>query len=430
MVGSGPAGMYAAALLAQDERVDAVDVLDAHPTPFGLVRHGVAPDHHSTMSVAQVLTRTLELDGVRFFGNVTVGKDVSRAELLERYDVVVYAVGVDRDRELGVPGVVGSLPLIEWYTGLPGCPALDLSGVRSTVVVGGGNVALDVARLLLLDAAELRRSAMPDDVLLAYSGARVEQVHLVIRRSALDVKFSVPMLRELLAVPGLGTELDPPGLPPVPDDLSGVEGRQVAKRLSLFAEAAARTQERDDLSRLVVFHFGSEVVEVGPAGPDGAAEVVLERSGREPLVLTSGLTVSAIGYHGTRVPDLRYDESTSTIPNADGLVTGNEPGVAGREFVVGWAGRAPTGVIGTNRSEAARTVETIWRTVGEEVPARPRPGVEDLAALLHGRGVRFVDADGWRRIEAAERERGVTREAPQVRINDPDELLSRGTSDR
>lgn len=423
VVGSGPAGMYAAALLAQDDRVEAVDVIDANPTPFGLVRHGVAPDHHTTMSVAQVLTRTFELDTVRFFGNVTVGRQVSRAELLERYDVLVYAVGVDRDRDLHVPGVIGSLPLIEWYTGVPGSAALDLTTVRSAVVVGGGNVALDVARLLLLDAEELRRSAMPTDVLLAYAGAPVEQVHLVIRRSALDVKFSVPMLRELLAVPGLGTELDPPGLPPAPEEVSGVGGRQVAKRLSLFAEAAARTRAGEEGARRVVFHFGSRVVQVGPPGPDGAAQVRLERSGREPLLLASGLTVSAIGYHGTRVPGLPYDESTSTIPNVDGLVTGTEAGAEGREFVAGWAGRAPTGVIGTNRSESARTVATIWRTVATTgAPERRRPQVPDLADLLRGRGVAYVDADGWRRVEAAEREHGRARGAPQVRINDPVEL--------
>lgn len=421
IVGSGPAGMYAAAFLAEDERVAGVDVLDERPSPFGLVRHGVAPDHHKATSVAAVFARTLSLPQVRFFGNVDVGTDVSRAELLERYDLVIYAVGVDHDRELGIPGVVGALEMVDWYTGVPGARPFDLTGVTSAVVVGGGNVALDIARLLLLDREGLRGSTMPESALAAFEKAQVEQVHIVIRRTAVDVKFSIPELREILALPGVSIELDPDELPDPPTGETGIAARHTAKRLDLFRASADRAMA--DSPRLV-FHFGSQVSEAIPGEGRLLELVTLTRSGREALALPAQLVVSAIGFTGTRVPDVPYDETAHIVPNEDGLVTGNDPLVRGREFVVGWAGRGPTGVIGTNKGDAASTVATLWESVtANGTPWRPLPDVDNLANLLRARGIEVVDTEGWQRIDEAERALGSERKAPSVRINDLDELL-------
>ncbi len=438
VVGSGPAGFYAAdALLKSEEPVVEVDVLDRLPTPWGLVRLGVAPDHENIKAVSRAFEKTAARPGFRFFGNVEVGSTVSHEELLRVYDAVVYTVGAQTDRRLGIPGedLPGSWAATEfvaWYNGHPDFQdcVFDLSHERA-VVIGNGNVAIDCARMLALTAEELAPTDTTHEAVESICGAGVEEIVMLGRRGPVQAAFTPPELKELGELAGADVIVDPDDLQlDAASEHALEEDRERARRnyelLGEFAERPPAGRPRRIVLRFLVSPvaiLGSERVE--------AVEVVrnelVEESGRlvarptgETEVIPAGLVLRSVGYKGVPLPGVPFDERNGTIPNDRGRVEGAE-----RTYVAGWIKRGPSGVIGTNKKDATETVELLL----EDARAGRLVGASNsllLDRLLEERGVRYVDYAGWQAIDAAERGAGGPLGRPRVKLTGWAELLEAG----
>ena len=437
VVGSGPAGFYAAdALLKSEDPPAAVDLLDRLPTPWGLVRLGVAPDHENIKAVSRAFEKTAARPGFRFFGNVDVGVAVTHAELLERYDAVIYTVGAQTDRRLGIPGedLPGSWPataFVAWYNGHPDFQDLDfdLSHERA-VVVGNGNVAIDCARMLALTAQEL---ASTDTVAAAeqaiiHSGIR--EIVMLGRRGPVQAAFTPPELQELGELAGADVVVDPRDLELDAASAEALEAdRERARRnVDLLREFAAH--EPKGLPRRIVLSFlVSPVAILGDERVEAVElvrnELVSER-GRlvarptgERETLPCGLVLRSVGYQGVELPGVPFDGAGAVFPNEDGRVVG-----AARTYVAGWIKRGPSGVIGTNKKDAVETVTALLADARAGILAAGGGG--DLADLLRERDVPFVEYDGWRAIDAAERAAGEPLGRPRVKLTAWSDLLDTG----
>ncbi len=396
VVGAGPAGLYTADELLTHPEIS-VDVHDRLPTPYGLVRSGVAPDHPHTKRVEQLFRAIEEQPRFRYVLGVEVGRDLTLAELQARYDAVVYSVGASADRTLGVPGehLPGSLSATDavgWYNGHPDQQDLDvpLQGPRA-VVVGNGNVALDVARILTADPSALERTDIAALPWAALRRSGVREVVVLGRRGPAEAAFTMP---ELVGLAGL--DLD------VVIDTGDVPMPTGTPKLDLLAELATRPARPG--RRRIVLRFHSTPVRI--LGDDHVTGVEVERAGLIETIET-GLVLRAIGYHGRPVADLPYDEATGTVPNDGGRV---RPGL----YVAGWVKRGPTGFIGTNKACAQ---ETVGRVLDDLDAGLPRP------AEVAGRRPDVVDLAGWRAIDAEERRRGAVRGRPRAKIVDVDEMV-------
>jgi ferredoxin--NADP+ reductase len=457
VVGSGPAGLYTAEALVKQAAalsVDLrVDVLDRLPTPYGLVRYGVAPDHKSIKSIATYLRKVLESPGVNFLGGVHLGSDVTRSELLAAYDAVVYATGAMRDRRLGIPGEdlpgsVAATDFVNWYCGHPDiAPDAFTLDAESVAVIGVGNVAVDVARILARDPFELRETDIPAPVLDALHASKVREVHMIGRRGPAHAKFTTKELRELGELPGVDVVVEPGELDLNAFDSSGegaslvetdrrVRGNLVAMRPWAASAAGA--------GRRLTLRFWLRPVEIH--GSERARSITLERtrlseSGRlvgtgDMETLDAQLVLRSVGYQSVPLSGVPFDEGSCTVPNSGGRVLGPDgsisPGeaVLPGEYVAGWLKRGPTGVIGTNKSDAAETVRALLQDLadgpGPDDAPLPRAGLlklpapaagasgdasapdksdmsdSPLAEVLAARGVNPVSYDEWLRIEEAE----------------------------
>jgi ferredoxin/flavodoxin---NADP+ reductase len=425
VVGSGPAGFYAAgALLAADTPLE-VDMIERLPTPWGLVRLGVAPDHPKIKSVSRAFERIAAQPGFRFLGNVEVGRDVEHRELVDLYDAVVYAVGAQSDRRMGIPGedLPGSWAATEfvaWYNGHPDYQHLefDLSGERA-VVIGNGNVAVDVARMLALTAEELAPTDTTDAAIDAFTSAGITEIVMVGRRGPAQAAFTTPELQELGELAGADVIVDPA-------DLEGAEPGDTNsdRNLAVLREYAAREPDGKP-KRLVLRFLASPVAITGDERVEGIELVRnrLETDARGALravatgereSLTCGIVFRSVGYRGVALPGVPFDEETGTIPNDRGRVA---PGV----YVAGWIKRGPSGVIGTNKKDAAETAELLL----EDMREAPRKGrsADEVEALLLERGVRLVVYEGWASIDERERTAGEKLGRPRVKLCTWDELL-------
>ncbi len=433
VVGAGPSGIYAAEALTRRpgrEHLDVrVAVLDRLPVPFGLVRYGVAPDHPSIRSIRSTLERTLDGADVTFYGDVQVGRDVTVDELRASVDAVVYAYGAASDRRLGIVGeeLQGSIAapeLVTWYTGhpdvhpddggaAPGHPFVPelLSAAHDVVVVGAGNVALDVVRVLVRGVDELSTTDMPDEVLEALRSRAVRDVHVLARRGPAYTAFTTKELRELGELAEVDLVLDPADL--VLDESSRLvaeQDRVAARNLAVLAEWAGRPPT--GAAHRVHLHFwtsplairGTTAVEAVEVTRSAVGEDGLVRAVGEPWTLPAQLVVRAVGYRGLRLPGVPYDEGTGRIPNAEGRVIRDGTFSPG-EYATGWIKRGPTGVVGTNRSDAAETVVSLLEDVGAGILV-PRAVPDTLETLLAARGVHPLGMPQWHRIDAAELARG------------------------
>jgi len=432
IVGSGPAGFYAAgALLAADLPVE-VDMIERLPTPWGLVRLGVAPDHPKIKSVSRAFEKIASQPGFRFLGNVEVGVAVQHAELLELYDAVVYAVGAQTDRRMGIPGedLPGSWAATEfvaWYNGHPDFQHLefDLSAERA-VVIGNGNVAVDVARMLALTPGELAPTDTTDAAIEAFTHARIREIVMVGRRGPAQAAFTNPELQELGELAGADVIVRADELALDPASEAALEHDTNARRnLDVLREYAARVPAGKP--KRLVLRFLMSPVEITGDGRVEGIELVrnrLEADERGQLravatgereTLPTGAVFRSVGYRGVSLPGVPFDEGSGTIPNDRGRVS---PGV----YVAGWIKRGPTGVIGTNKKDATETVELLL----EDLREAPRKGAaaEDVEALLLERGVRLVVYAGWISIDEVERGAGEKLGRPRVKLCTWDELLS------
>jgi ferredoxin--NADP+ reductase len=425
VVGSGPAGFYAAgALLAADTPLE-VDMIERLPTPWGLVRLGVAPDHPKIKSVSRAFERIAAQPGFRFLGNVEVGRDVEHRELVDLYDAVVYAVGAQSDRRMGIPGedLPGSWAATEfvaWYNGHPDYQHLefDLSGERA-VVIGNGNVAVDVARMLALTAEELAPTDTTDAAIDAFTSAGITEIVMVGRRGPAQAAFTTPELQELGELAGADVIVDPA-------DLEGAEPGDTnsERNLAVLREYAAR-EPQGRPKRLVLRFLASPVAITGEERVEGIELVRnrLETDARGTLravatgereSLACGIVFRSVGYRGVALPGVPFDEETGTIPNDRGRVG---PGV----YVAGWIKRGPSGVIGTNKKDAAETAELLLEDL-RDAPSKGRSAGE-VEALLLERGVRLVVYEGWASIDEVERAAGEKLGRPRVKLCTWDELL-------
>jgi ferredoxin/flavodoxin---NADP+ reductase len=437
VVGSGPAGFYAAdALLKSEDPPVQVDVIDRLPTPWGLVRLGVAPDHENIKAVSRAFEKTAARPGFRFFGNVEVGSTVSHHELLELYDAVVYTVGAQTDRRLGIPGedLPGSWAATEfvaWYNGHPDFQdrVFDLSHPR-VVVIGNGNVAIDCARMIALTAGELATTDTLDDAVEAIVNGGVEEILMLGRRGPVQAAFTPPELKELGELAGAEPVVDPRDLELDPASEAELEAdRERARRnFELLQEYAARAP--GGKPRRIVLRFLTSPVAILGDGKVEAVEVVrnelVEEEGRivarptgETEIIPAGLVLRSVGYKGVELPGVPFDQRSGTIPNDRGRVTG-----ADRTYVAGWIKRGPSGVIGTNKKDATETVEVLLEDARAGRLHAPEP--VDLAELLEAKGVEFVEYEGWQAIDAAERAAGEPLGRPRVKLTAWEHLLETG----
>jgi ferredoxin--NADP+ reductase len=437
IVGSGPAGFYAAdALLKSDDPQVAVDVIDRLPTPWGLVRLGVAPDHENIKAVSRAFEKTAAKPGFRFFGNVEVGSTVSHDELLELYDAIVYTVGAQTDRRLGIPGedLPGSWAATEfvaWYNGHPDFQDREFELAHERVViVGNGNVAIDCARMLALAPEELAPTDTTEEAIEAINAAGVEEIVMLGRRGPVQAAFTPPELKELGELAGAEPVVDPADL--VLDPASEAELEQDRERArrnyELLQEYAAR--EPEGKPRRIVLRFKVSPVRIlGDERVEGVEVVrneLVEEDGRivarptgETEVIPAGLVLRSVGYKGVALPGVPYDERSGTIPNVGGRVLGAE-----RTYVAGWIKRGPSGVIGTNKKDATETIELLLEDARAGKLEAPLPS--DLAELLEAKGADFVEYEGWQAIDAAERSAGEPLGRPRVKLHRWEKLLETG----
>ena len=441
VVGSGPAGLYTAEALikqaaALPEPVDMhVDVLDRLPTPYGLVRYGVAPDHKSIKSIAEYLRKVLEHGDVTFIGGVHLGDDATREDLLGAYDAVVYATGAMRDRHLRIPGedLPGSYAATDFVNWYCGHPDIDMQAftldAESVAVIGVGNVAVDVARILARDPAELRGTDVPQPVLEALMASKVREVYMIGRRGPAQAKFTTKELRELgelsgvdITVPAVEADLDAFDPTGASAELA-VSDRHVRGNFKVISDWAAR--EPAGQPRRLTVRFWLRPVEI--QGDHRVQRLVLERtrldkSGAftgtgELETLEVSMVLRSVGYQSVPLPGVPFDERAAVVPNVEGRVIGADGAPLPGEYVAGWLKRGPTGVIGTNKSDAAQTVRSLLEDLaggpGPDDAPLPRAGLlrypqaglgtaSPLAAKLTARGVRLVSYQDWLRIEAAE----------------------------
>jgi ferredoxin--NADP+ reductase len=448
VVGSGPAGLYTAeALIKQAAALDPpqavrVDVLDRLPTPYGLVRYGVAPDHKSIKSIADYLRRVLEHDDVNFLGGIHLGDDITRDDLLASYDAVVYATGAMRDRRLGIPGedLPGSYAatdFVNWYCGHPDIdPAAFSLDAESVAVIGVGNVAVDVARILIRNPAELRETDISQPVLAALEASKVREVHMIGRRGPAQAKFTTKELRELGELDGVDVtvgagEADLDAFDPTGESARlAREDRHVRGNYTVISDWASRPPA--GAARRLTVRFWLRPVEI--SGAERVAGLTVERTRLDSTGAFTGtgeqetldvqMVLRSVGYQSVPLPGVPFDERSHTVPNADGRVLGPDRRPLPGEYVAGWLKRGPTGVIGTNKSDAAQTVRALLADLaggpGPDEVQLPRAGLlrypppsgagEDAGLgsrfdrLLAARGIRPVSYADWLKIEAAEAE--------------------------
>ncbi len=443
IVGSGPSGYFAAASLLKfadsDDDADVrVDMLEMLPTPWGLVRSGVAPDHPKIKSISAQFEKTALDPRFRFFGNIVVGEHVQTTELADRYDAVIYAVGAQSDRPLNIPGEdlpgsVAAVDFVGWYNAHPHFEEMapDLSTGRA-VVVGNGNVALDVARILVTDPDVLGTTDIADHALQVLHDRGVEEVLVIGRRGPLQAPFTTLELRELGHLEGLGdvdVVVDPADFEDISDEDLEAAGKTVRNNIKVlrgYADVAPKGAKRR-----IVFRFRTSPIEIKGDGKVesivlGRNELVADDTGRvsakdtgEREEVPAQLVVRAVGYRGVATPGLPFDDKNGTIPHSSGRVEGSR-----NEYVVGWIKRGPTGVIGSNKSDSQETVDTL---VGDLADADLADFAENhsevLAEWFVERQPKVVTDDHWKLIDDHERGAGGTGGRPRVKLTSVAELL-------
>jgi len=464
IVGAGPAGFYAAsALLRASDRTIAVDLYERLPTPWGLVRFGVAPDHPKIKSVSRVFERTAKLPGFRFLGNVEVGRDVDAAELASAYDAVIYAVGAATDRALGIPGeeLPGSIAATEfvaWYNGHPDYAdrGYDFSQPRA-VVIGNGNVALDVARMLALSPAELAGTDVATHALDRLRGSQIREIVVLGRRGPLQVGFTNPELRELADLELADVIVDPGDLELDEAGAAALAAADATARANFETLRQYAQQPPSGKPRRIVLRFLASPLQIAGDGkvesllicrnalvPD-ADGVLRAKSLPRQERLATGLVLRSVGYAGVPLAGVPFDERRHRILNEQGRVLGPVtrtplPGI----YTTGWSKRGPSGVIGTNKRCAQETVGLLFddiaagrlpaqaqtHTPGQTQPQTRTRTPDELIGALRARGVTIVDYSGWQAIDARERELGEASGQPRVKLVDRDELLAWATGKR
>ncbi len=449
IVGAGPAGIYAADILLKAERKFdvAIDLFDQLPAPYGLVRYGVAPDHPRIKGIITALRDVLDRGDIRIFGNVRFGADLSLDDLKQHYHAVIFATGAIRDADLEIPGIdaegsYGAADFVSWYDGHPDFPREWPLEAESVGVIGNGNVALDVARLLAKHAEDLLPTEIPANVQAGLEASKVTDVHVFGRRGPAQVKFTPLELREL-------GELRDVDMVVYDEDFDYDDASKAAiasnKQVMVMDRVLQSWRQRPgvnnaggEASRRLHFHFYAKPVEVRKNAEGRVAALVYERTrpdGEGGVVGTGELRevplqglYRAVGYFGSPLPGVPFDKRHGVIPNREGQVLekGSNQRVPG-VYATGWIKRGPVGLIGHTKSDAMETISHLINDQGSWWdPADPSP--EAIPALLAERGVAWTDLDGWHRLDEHEVALGAPHERARIKVVDRDEMVrvSRG----
>ncbi len=443
IVGSGPSGFFAAdSLLKQKDIHVSIDIIDRLPTPYGLVRYGVAPDHQKIKSVTKLYEKTCNDPRVRFIGNVHFGTDLSHEEVRRFYDAVVYAVGASADRSLNIPGedLAGSLSATEfvaWYNGHPDYATLDPDlSTENVAVIGMGNVAVDVTRILAKSVDELRKTDIADHALDLLAESKVKNIYMIGRRGPAQAKFTTKELRELGELENADINVSAEDLDLDPISEASLKGNPaLAKNIEVLRGFAE--QERTGKPRCVHLRFFESPVEL--LGETQVEELRLEKNRLEDQngylnaagtgefeTLPIGMILRSVGYKGTPLKDVPFDSRKNIIPNQDGRVTDNDGNVVRGEYVAGWIKRGPSGVIGTNKADAMESVRCLLEDVPSLEPvsehaASPRAVEEILAS----KQVSFVTFEDWLEIDRLETQAGAEQGRPRVKITQVERMVER-----
>ncbi|GAA2085564.1 FAD-dependent oxidoreductase [Aeromicrobium halocynthiae] len=435
IVGAGPAGVYAADILTKSELpegVDAVsvDLIERDPTPFGLIRYGVAPDHPRIKEIVKALKRVMANDAIRFFGNVAYGDDLKLDDLRQFYDAVVFATGARRDRDLDIPGVdldgsFGAADFVYWYDGHPDVDReWDFQPhAKEVAVLGVGNVGLDVARILAKTAEELLVTEIPDNVYEGLKKNATTDVHVFARRGPAQVKFTPMELRELSHSPTIDVIVHPEGFEL---DEGSMEAIKAAKSQKLVVDVLQNylAKEPSGADHRIHIHFCQNPVEI--LGEDGRVvglrTEVTELDGTGNVRGTGEFkdwpvqaVYRAIGYYSDNLAGIPFDISSGTVPNDGGRVIDIDGSPLPGAYVTGWIKRGPVGLIGHTKSDAAQTVELLLSDVADlESPAQPDR--EAVDAYLDGRGLEYTTWEGWEKLDEHELGLGESHEHQRERV--------------
>lgn len=443
IVGAGPAGVYAADLLLRAERPFEVqiDLFERLPAPYGLVRYGVAPDHPHIKHIVNALRTTLDASGVRLFGNVEFGSQIGLEDLQAHYDAVIFATGALDDASLRVPGEnlsgsFGASAFVGWYDGHPDFPLEWPLDATDVAVIGNGNVALDITRMLVRSVQDLAGTDIPENVEQDLGRSRVSDVHVFGRRGPGFAKFSPLETRELGQIPGVDVLLDPEDFAPDPDSDAAFEANNQRKVLRrIFTEWLGRTPT--GASRRVHLHFRWRPAEI--LGDGRVTGLRVERTAvddRGALVGTGefrefpvGQVYRAVGYTGSALSGVPFDADRGVIPNSEGRVLGADGSPIPGEYVTGWIRRGPVGLIGSTKSDALQTITHLVEDLGAGRGWVPQPGgAEAIPALLSERKIEYTTLEGWHRLDAYEHELGAAQGRDRIKVVSREEMVrhSRG----
>ncbi|MGB0386031.1 MAG: FAD-dependent oxidoreductase [Ardenticatenaceae bacterium] len=452
IIGSGPSGFYAAGALLKQKQINvSIDMFDRLPTPYGLVRDGVAPDHQKIKKVTRGYQKTASDPRVRFFGHVSFGSDLTNSAVRRYYDQVVYAFGTPSDRQLGIPGedLRGSDPatiFVGWYNAHPDYAALDfdLASAKNVAIIGNGNVAMDVARILAKSAEELGKTDIADYALARLAESRIEKIYVLGRRGPAQAKFTNPELREFGDIEGVDPIVDPSELELDSDSQAAVE-KDKGKTRNMKTLRNLAQRGATGCSRQVHFRFLVSPVEV--LGQNGRVSGLRLRHNRLEATpsgymqavgtehyekIAVDLVFRAIGYRGIRVPGVPFEPRKGTVPNQKGRVIDPETGdVIAGEYVVGWAKRGPSGVIGTNRKDAVETVKQMLADVAHLTPINDADADPAAAlAYIQAQQPEYVSFEDWLILDQIEKEKGQASGRPRVKFTNISDMLSAITKRR
>ncbi|MFC0314705.1 FAD-dependent oxidoreductase [Gordonia phosphorivorans] len=442
IVGAGPAGIYCADALMKSETAAArgvsIDLYERMPAPFGLIRYGVAPDHPRIKGIITALHKVLDKPQVRLLGNIDYGTDITLADLKTHYDAVVFSTGATDDRELKIPGVdldgsYGAAEFVAWYDGHPDFPREWPLEAEKVAVIGVGNVALDVARVLAKTGDELLPTEIPDNVYQGLKANKAVEVHVFGRRGPAQAKFTPLELKELDHSPNIEVVVNP-------EDIEYDEGSAVARRASKITDQVATIIEnyaihepKTGAIHKLFLHFFESPVEI--LGEDG--KVVGLRTERTELDGTGnvkgtgrttdwelGAVYRAVGYLSDNLPEIPFDSQAGVIPNEAGRIFDEGAHLAGM-YTTGWIKRGPVGLIGHTKGDANETVECLVEDMVNDVLNVPTaPGEDAVIALLESRQIPFTTWDGWNRLDEYERGLGAAEGRDRKKVVERHEMLA------
>lgn len=434
VIGSGPAGFYAAQQIIKAVPAVQVDILERLPVPFGLVRYGVAPDHPEVKNVINTFTKTAQSPQVNFVGNVCLGKDISLDDLMRSYHAVLLAYGADADRKLGIPGenvsnVLSAREFVGWYNGLPSCKDLSVNlDTEVAVIIGQGNVALDVARILLTPVDKLKLTDITEHALSALSVSRVRHVHVIGRRGPLQVAFTIKEFREMLNLPGCKTIMDPSCFTGIPDKIPGLE-RPRRRLTELLCKAALEIQlQQGNSDRVFELKFLRSPLSFTGDETGGCVKSV-ELSINELIdgghtakptsqieTIECGLALRSVGYYSTSADsEIPFDDKRGHVQNTSGFV---KPGL----YAAGWVGSGPVGVILSTMNNAFAVGKKIADDLAQAKDER-KPGFSAVQEILKEKGIQTVSFAGWEAIDKEEKRRGAENGKPREKILSVKEML-------